>query len=68
MIMTSIRMLTVKEWHLGLCAICRVPAILKWRDYEIGCIGDCCHGAVILADKSLQAARLGRPEGQVYEK
>lgn len=66
--MTTIRTLAPKHCKPGLCAVCQEPALLKWRDTELGLIGDCCCGAVVQADKNLQAARFGRPRGQFLEK
>lgn len=61
--MTTVRILRPKEMKPGCCAICGRPAILKWHDLEIGQLGDCCYGPAVLADRSLQAAKLARPKG-----
>jgi hypothetical protein len=59
---TTIRMLLPKDCKPGHCAVCGVPAILKWRDTELGAVGDCCYGVAVQADKVLQAANFRRPE------
>ena len=52
----------------GLCGICGISALLKWKDLELGqSFGDCCRMEVILADRVLAIKQLGfiRPQGLV---
>lgn len=58
---TSIRLLPPKDFHSGRCVVCGLVRYLKWRDHELGLMGDCCLGAAILADKNLQAVNTKRP-------
>ena len=51
---TSIRMLPQKLFKADCCCVCGMPAILKWRDLELGDFGDCCYEASIRADFCLR--------------
>lgn len=50
---TSIRMLSQPEFSTGVCAVCEVPAVLKFEDAELGRVGDCCRAALVAADVAL---------------
>jgi hypothetical protein len=54
-------MVRADQFVPGVCIVCDQPAILKWFDSELGGVGDCCHVALVEADKNLMAMNFKRP-------